>query len=204
MKKILGCFLGMVVLTGLSTVASATPATCSNQAIVSGATCTLDGLTFLFSNVSFSPTSTGDALTLDGASVAAGDVTLTFQINAGLAGLPADVVIDYTVTSDTANMIGIDASYIGPNGTISETVKNSDGTVISSLFDPQNNNSVVVNGPSFAPVSFLSIHKDAEAISYSEFTDSIQTSSVPEPASLSMMGIGLLGLGLVGRRKRKV
>ena len=30
------------------------------------------------------------------------------------------------------------------------------------------------------------------------------TSAVPEPASLSMMGLGLLGLGLIGRRKRKV
>jgi hypothetical protein len=29
-------------------------------------------------------------------------------------------------------------------------------------------------------------------------------STVPEPATLSMMGLGLLGLGVIGRRKRKV
>lgn len=208
-KKILGfMFLAAVVLLGMSSTASATP-TCSGQAVVAGATCSLDGLTFLFTTVSFSPTSAGDALTLDSGltMVSGNDVILGFQINAGTAGLPADVVIDYTVMSTTTNITGIDASYIGPNGTISETAYNN-GTVVSSLFDPQNNNSVVVNGTpgAFGPLSYLNIHKDAEAISYSEFTDSIQVigSSVPEPATLSMMGLGLLGLGLIGRRKRKV
>jgi hypothetical protein len=206
MKKILGnSFLAMVVLLGMSTVASATPTTCSNQSVVMGATCTLDGLTFLFTNVSFSPASTGDALTLDGASVTGNDAVLTFQINAGEAGLPADVVIDYSVTSGSANISGIDASYIGPNGTISETAYNN-GNVVSSISDPQNNNSVTVYGTpaTFGPFSNIVIHKDVEAISFSEFTDSVQVSGVPEPASLSMMGLGLLGLGLVGRRKRKV
>jgi PEP-CTERM motif len=32
----------------------------------------------------------------------------------------------------------------------------------------------------------------------------VSAASVPEPATLSMMGLGLLGLGLIGRRKRKV
>jgi hypothetical protein len=41
------------------------------------------------------------------------------------------------------------------------------------------------------------------------FTDSVSatydsTSTVPEPATLSMMGLGLVGLGVIGRRKRKV
>jgi len=207
MKKTLGSlFLGVVLLTGMSTAASAAT-TCASQAIVNGATCTLDGLTFLFTNVSFSPSSTGDALTLDAGltSISGNDVILGFQINAGTAGLPADVVIDYTVTSTSANMIGVDASYVGPNGTISETVYHN-GSVVASLFDPQNNNSVTVYGTpaTFGPFSYLNIHKDIEAISFSEFTDSIQITGVPEPATLSMMGLGLLGLGLIGRRKRKV
>jgi len=205
MKKTLGnMFLAAVVLMGMSLVASAAP-TCSNQAITAGATCSLDGLTFLFTNVSFSPSSTGDALTLDGASVASNDVTLTFQINAGTAGLPADVVIDYTVTSASTNIVGTDGSYIGQTGSLSETDYNNGG-VVGSFFIPQNENSVVYNDVQGAigPYSYLNIHKDAEATAYSEFTDSIQLSSVPEPASLSMMGLGLLGLGLVGRRKRKV
>ena len=41
------------------------------------------------------------------------------------------------------------------------------------------------------------------------FTNSVSatydtSSTVPEPATLSMMGFGLLGFGLIGRRKRKV
>ncbi len=206
MKKILGnLVLAAVVLVGMSSVASATP-TCANQAVTMGLTCDLGGLTFSFTNISFDPMSTGDALQLDGANVSASnDVTLTFQINAGNAGLPADVVIDYTVTSGSANITGIDASYIGPNGTLSETAYNN-GNVVASLSDPQNNNSVVVTDTQGAvgPFSYLNIHKDIEAISFSEFTDSVQVSGVPEPASLSMMGLGLLGLGLIGRRKRKV
>jgi hypothetical protein len=41
---------------------------------------------------------------------------------------------------------------------------------------------------------------------YGDFNDvifKITTASVPEPATLSMMGLGLLGLGLIGRRIRK-
>jgi hypothetical protein len=50
----------------------------------------------------------------------------------------------------------------------------------------------------------------AEVASGNGFTDSVSatydstpTSTVPEPMTLSMMGFGLLGLGLIGRRKRK-
>jgi len=32
----------------------------------------------------------------------------------------------------------------------------------------------------------------------------VTSATVPEPATLSMMGLGLLGLGVIGRRKRKV
>jgi hypothetical protein len=47
----------------------------------------------------------------------------------------------------------------------------------------------------------------AEVASGSGFTDSVSAtydsaSTVPEPMTLSMMGVGLLGLGLVRRRKK--
>jgi hypothetical protein len=207
MKKILGSLaFAAVVLVGMSSAASAAPL-CASQAVTAGLSCSLGGLTFDFNNVSFSPTSAGDALNLESAltGVSGNDIILGFQINAGTAGFPVDIVIDYTVTSATANISGIDASYLGTSGTIFETAK-SGSTIVSTLNDPTNNNGVTVFGTpeSFGPYSSISIHKDIHAITFSEFTDSVVISGVPEPASLSMMGLGLLGLGLMGRRKRKV
>ena len=72
-------------------------------------------------------------------------------------------------------------------------------------------------GSTLAVVSFTSQNNIPGTItqilaavqSQAGFTNSVSatydtSSTVPEPATLSMMGLGLLGLGLIGRRKRKV
>src|ERR1700691_3781928 len=181
MKKTLGnMFLAAVVLMGMSTVASA--ATCSNQAISVGFSCSLGGLTFDFSNLTFAPTSQGDTLQLDtSTAVSGGDVVLGFQINPGTAGFPVDLLLGYTVTSDSQNITGIDASYAGTNGSIIESA--SAGGVIVSTIDDANtgsNNGVVFNGTpaTFGPFTSITISKDIDAISFSEFTDSVQVSGV--------------------------
>jgi hypothetical protein len=207
MKKILGSlFLAATVLVSVSSVASATPATCASQTVAAGLQCTLGGLTFDFSSVSFSPQSMNDALTLVAANtvVNGSDVVLGFQIGPGASGFPVDVTIAYTVTSDTANISGIDASYQGATGTIFENAS-VNGVVVSNISDGLNNNNVNVTGnpPTFGPYSSISISKDIDAIDFSEFTDSVQVSSVPEPMTLSMMGVGLLGLSLISRRRKK-
>jgi PEP-CTERM motif len=51
-------------------------------------------------------------------------------------------------------------------------------------------------------LSILSAGGTIESTHSASFT--VTSATVPEPATLSMMGIGLLGLGLIGRRKRKV
>jgi PEP-CTERM motif len=208
MKKILGnLVLAAVVLVGMTSAANAATL-CSNQAVTAGLTCSLGTLTFSFTNVSFAPSNSGDTLQLEtvDTGIVGNDVVLGFQISPG-KGFPVDVILDYTIVSTASNMTGIDASYAGANGSIFESAYNN-GNLVSTLTDGNtgSNNGVVFTGSpaTFGPFSSLNIHKDIDAISFSEFTDSVQVSGVPEPASLSMMGLGLLGLGLVGRRKRKV
>jgi len=211
MKRILGnLVLAAVVLVGMSSAASAA-AVCTNQAVTAGFSCSLGTLTFSFSNVAFSPTSAGDTLQLQTSDtgIFGNDVVLGFQINPGTSGFPVDIIIDYTVVSTIQNIVGIDASYSGVNGSIFEQAYNN-GILVSTITDANTgtNNGVVFHGTpaTFGPFTFLNIHKDIDAISFSEFTDSVEVagSGVPEPASLSMMGLGLLGLGLIGHRKRKV
>ncbi|MDP8988966.1 MAG: PEP-CTERM sorting domain-containing protein [Acidobacteriota bacterium] len=200
MKKILGSlFLAAIMLVGMSSVASA--ATCSNQTITAGFTCTLGGETFLFTNLQFltpDGASTG-ALALSGSLTTASgnDVILGFQIS----GIPVNINVGYTVTG--TNMTGVSASYIGSTGSITEAVFNSANVQVTSLFDGANNSNIVVNSGAFSPLSFIRINKDIDARQFSEFTDSVHLSGVPEPMTLSMMGVGLLGLSLISRRRKK-
>jgi hypothetical protein len=97
-----------------------------------------------------------------------------------------------TLTQISSNQVQIALSgsgiaYLGTSGS------GSTKTVVS--FTSQNN----------LPGTITEIL--AEVISGAGFTDSVSatytsTSAVPEPATLSMMGLGLLGLGLVRRRKK--
>jgi opacity protein-like surface antigen len=218
MKKILGnLMLAAVAVVGMSSAANAAT-TCINQQVTAGFTCSIGSLTFDFLTLSFgaqSPPSTGDTLTLAPPTGQNGNsVVLGFQINPGTSGVPVDLLLEYTVTSTSANITGIDASYAGPDGTITETAFANDSTcagptgcttVLSQLFDGHNNGNVDVfgNPATFGPVSSIVISKDIDDLQFSEFTDSVTVSSVPEPMTLSMMGAGLLGLSLISRRRKK-
>ena len=200
--------MGVIVLVGMSAVASASP--CTNTQVTVGLSCDAGGLTFSFTNLSFSnqPPSTGDTLKIVSSSLVNNDVTLTFQIDPGTSGFPVDILLGYTVTSPIANITGIDASYLGPNGSIFETATAPDGktsTIVDSTSPGGLNNGVVFFGTPFGggPYSSITISKDIDAIAFSEFTDSVQVSGVPEPMTLSMMGAGLLGLSLLSRRRKK-
>jgi len=89
--------------------------------------------------------------------------------------------------SVSITFVGLGIAYTGGSGS------GSTPTVVS--FTSQNN----------VPGTITQIL--AEVNSANGFTDSVSatydsTSSVPEPATLSMMGVGLLGLGLIRRRQK--
>ncbi len=206
-----------LVVVGTSLTASATPVCGSNGGTninSSGTTtCSVDNLTFTFDAPGFSPTSRADSLTVMSATMIGNEYNLEFGINPGTAGFPVDINIDYEVTSSTNNISGIDASF--PAGTRGSIFEQACSVPTVSGVCPANDllsaltlttPGVDMNGSpaSFGPVSSVYIHKDIDAISFSEFDDSVRVSAVPEPSSAALLLCSAFGwLGLAARKLRR-
>jgi hypothetical protein len=221
LKNMKYLLLAVAILGGMSTVASAAPTMCAAglNILNSGTTtCAIDGLTFTFDAPQFSPTSVGDALTVSSVGVTAGDVSLLFAINPGVGGFPVDVNIDYGVFSSSTNIEGIDASFPGgTDGSISEqacSIQPQAGhlcpvdDVLSSLHVTTGGTDQFGTPSTFGPVSAIYIHKDIDAVSFSEFTDSVElglgrTTATPEPSTALMLSSTLFGLGFFCRKLRR-
>ena len=119
-----------------------------------------------------------------------GDIELYFEVTGGMTSDDLEV----GTASDITEVV-CSTTFSAPNSTCLGTVLNqtspfnvasSGPTSVTSLITPEATEYVV---------------KDVDG--GSEFTESAGGSTVPEPMTLSLMGAGLLGLGMFGRRLRR-
>ena len=176
-----------------------------------GFSCSVDGVTF--SNIAVTTITSGSG------TVTLGDFTpftvgnenglaLTYSATTGTTpGSTADVSWIYNVAG-APGLIDAFASFTGTTtgtGTadLSETLSNG---VVLSLTGPGSTTAT------FPAVPSLGVIKDQNNFSGSEGSSETSvlengfstTTSVPEPASLGLLGMGLLGLGLIRRLRRSV
>ena len=219
MKKIL-CGLFLVAAVGLAAPSCVlNPADYTDITSNPGAIgCSVGGLTFSnFAVNSLNPSNMTVGMSI---SAPAGSVELDFQIAGFVATFPApppDLRISYQVAGPS---MGVNNTFNAatPGVTIIETVCDYQGITAgggscigASLGQIINNKFIGTQTLTFASIqSDIWIIKDITGsyfdtngtIGISDFTNSNETSTVPEPMTLSMMGVGLLGLSLISRRKK--
>jgi hypothetical protein len=210
MKKILGCFAILAAACFTSSVASAAAACTAGENILAGGfSCSIGSLTFeSFSSTNYNET-VGGIITLDIGTVTSNGFTL--QTILPTNGSPSfnDVNLQFEVAGGVS---GVGLSLNGaPTAFVTENVCKTQQTAGSGNCTPGNllayltaygNNGV--STASFSTTDPIWIFKDISDGGYpmSETTQ-IYTSGVPEPMTLSMMGVGLLGLSLISRRRKK-
>ncbi len=226
--KFSGLLAVAVMAAAVASTASATIVTCDTGTIsnVVGATCQEGQLTFSNFSVSassgFTSAQIGIGGTLQGTGVFGNDVDLAFQIGglqgSGVTSALGDVELQYEMTggvggvdislqaspliaggSETVTEIACSAAFVAgvcSGNTLANYVVISTGGVVSNAQIPWLPPYQGYEGPVF-------IKKD---LSYDGATTSELVNSgfaVPEPMTFSLVGAGLLGLGLLGRRLRK-
>jgi hypothetical protein len=217
-KKLLGIF---AVVIGVASVASASPVACGPppppaQIVVqigggpSAFSYSCGGLTFSnFSATDFG-NSNGVFVTLGDANFdsATGYVNLTFSPNLLNVQAFQDFHLFFTVTGA---INGIDLSVGGALASINERACKNGVLVSGNCTTGEDQLASLINSSgatnvsaSFAQNTSTFIYKDIGhqvGGDLTSFTQSFHTSTVPEPMTLSMMGIGLLGLGLARRKQ---
>jgi PEP-CTERM motif len=219
MKEILGGLAFALAATCMTSSMAMAATSCTDLSIInhdvtSFGSCSIGGLTFSNFSVNGVPNPPGTTVFLSSIGTHAGpggEVDLGFQLATpwnGTTVTAADTVLQYIVNGP-ANIVGVNNLQSGGLGvTIQEIVCSV--AFVSGNCAAANQLANFTNPPTttgnFAAQSTIYILKDIAQngpnASISSFVNSVETSTVPEPATLSMMGLGLLGFGLIGRLRK--
>jgi PEP-CTERM motif len=209
MKKILGCLAILAAVSVTSSIAKADSA-CSigENVLVGGFSCSIGGLDF--SNFS----STNDNSTLGITIQTVNSNGFTLSPNLPTNGTPSlnDVNVAFEVTGGVS---GVGLSLNGNSSAfVTETVCDAAGLAPPAGSGKCAGNELAfmtafgtggTKTANFATATPIWIFKDINdgGAALSEVTQIYTSSTVPEPMTLSMMGVGLLGLSLISRRRKK-
>ncbi len=207
MKRLLLATIAATALSGGSAWATACTTAPVSTYTAGGFSCSVGTVTF--SNIAVNTVTSGSGTVTLGkfSPFFSGNefgLSLNYAANTGLSGGTADVAWTYNVAS-TPDLTDAFMAFAG----------NTNGQATATLSEVLSNGvTLSLNAPgsitkTFAPIGSLSVIKDQNdfAASGSFATTSVlqnafSTTAVAEPASLAVLGFGLVGLGFIGRRRR--
>jgi hypothetical protein len=210
MRKLI---LLVLVMFGLSSVGMAGACGVGTMASYLGTSCTIGSLTF--SNFSYSSASFGGATAVPAAGVTVTPITgseVGFEFEApwivsSAQGL--DSTIDYTVTGPITDLILSMAGYGITDGGDVSVAETSATPPLSLLVFDNSTGSLASDSVTGLSLTTLTVTKDIAVLGnggtagLSIVNNEFSTGSVPEPASMLLLGSGLLALAGYARRRKQ-